>query len=108
MWAAWVVAAIALAGAVFMLRFLMALLNEAAPSVCYWVVPVRSEPRIEEHPRGFRGVCVDDDDVELLEHENYAKEKCSSSLIVLDVRSVSEGWVWRTIHPRRSSAFREY
>ena len=36
MWAAWVIAAIALAGAAFMLRFMMALLREGAPSVCYW------------------------------------------------------------------------
>jgi len=41
MWAALMVAAVALAGAAFMLRFLVALLREGAPSVCYWVVPVR-------------------------------------------------------------------
>lgn len=40
----WVFAAIALAGAGFMLRFLIALLREGAPSVCYWVIP-RREPR---------------------------------------------------------------
>ncbi len=45
MWATWVVAAIALAAAAFMLTFLIALLREGAPSVCYWVVPVRREPR---------------------------------------------------------------
>ncbi len=45
MWPAWVIAAIALAGAAFMFRFLMALLRERAPSVCYWVVPVRPGPR---------------------------------------------------------------
>jgi hypothetical protein len=44
MWAALMVAAVALAGVAFMLRFLVALLREAAPSVCYWVVPVRPGP----------------------------------------------------------------
>ena len=41
MGAAWVIAAVALAGAGFMLWFLIALLRESAPSVCYWIVPVR-------------------------------------------------------------------
>jgi hypothetical protein len=35
MWASWVDAAIALAAATFMLRFLIALLREGAPAVCY-------------------------------------------------------------------------
>ena len=47
MWATWVVAAIALAATAFMLTFLIALLREGAPSVCYWVVPVRREPKRE-------------------------------------------------------------
>jgi hypothetical protein len=47
MWVTWVVAAIALAAAAFMLTFLIALLRESAPSVCYWVVPVRREPERE-------------------------------------------------------------
>jgi hypothetical protein len=42
MWAAWVIAAIACAAATFMGRFLVALLREGAPSVCYWVAPVAS------------------------------------------------------------------
>jgi hypothetical protein len=41
MWEASVFAAIALAAAAFMLRFLIALLREGSPSVCYWVVPGR-------------------------------------------------------------------
>ena len=40
MWASWGIAAVALAGAAFMLRFLIALLGEGAPSVSYCVVPV--------------------------------------------------------------------
>lgn len=44
MWASLMIAAVALAGAAFMLRFLIALLREGTPSVCYWVVPVRVEP----------------------------------------------------------------
>jgi hypothetical protein len=40
MWASWGIAVVALAGAAFMLRFLIALLREGAPSVSYCVVPV--------------------------------------------------------------------
>jgi hypothetical protein len=45
MFATWGIAAVALAAAAFMLRFLLALLREGAPSVCYWVVPARREPK---------------------------------------------------------------
>jgi hypothetical protein len=38
-----VIAAIALAGAVFMLQFLRALLREGTPSVSCWIVPVRQK-----------------------------------------------------------------
>ena len=40
MWASWGIATLALAGAAFMLRFLIALLGEGAPSVSHCVVPV--------------------------------------------------------------------
>jgi hypothetical protein len=66
MWAAWIVAAIALAAAAFMLRFLIALLLEGAPSVWYWATPVRpgiettvvetlGRGDIEDEWRGFCG-----------------------------------------------------
>jgi hypothetical protein len=110
MWAAWVIAAIALAGAAFMLRFLMALLREGAPSVCYWVVPVRRAPKKEVHLKALRGIYFDDDCPtenhrsadcgELLERENYAKEEFSSGLIALDVRSIAN-FDSRSIYPRR-------
>jgi len=41
MWATLVVGTVVLAGVAFLLRFLLAMLREDAPSVCYWVVPVR-------------------------------------------------------------------
>jgi hypothetical protein len=117
MWAAWIVAAIALAGAAFMLRFLIALLGEGAPSVCYWVVPVRTEKK--GHLGVLCGIYVDDDyratesgrsdyRLELLENENYAKQECSSGLIALDVRPVSNRFGWRSIHPGRGYVFREH
>jgi hypothetical protein len=40
MWAALMVSAVALAGAAFMLTFLVALLREGAPSAWYWIIPV--------------------------------------------------------------------
>jgi hypothetical protein len=116
MGAAWAVAAIALAGATFMLRFLIALLREGAPSVCYWV-PVRRESENEVRLTGLRGIYLDDDCstdsdrsadyVELLENKDYAEEESSSGLIALDARAVSNGFAWRSIHPRRGSVFRE-
>ncbi len=118
MWPAWVIAAIALAGAAFMLRFLMALLREGAPSVCYWVVPVRRMPKKEVHLEALRGIYFDDDCRatenhrsagcgELLERENYAKEVFSSGLIALDVRSIA-GIDSRSIRPKRGHIFREH
>jgi hypothetical protein len=88
MWAGWVVAAIALAATAFMLRFLIALLREGAPSVCYWVVPVREEPQLEK--------------------EKYAKEERVSGLITLDVRPASYGLGWSSIHPSRGYIFGEH
>jgi hypothetical protein len=50
MWAAWVIAGIALAGVAFMLRFLIALVREGAPSICCWVMPA--------HPRAEREILA--------------------------------------------------
>jgi hypothetical protein len=59
MWATWVFAAIALAAAAFMLTFLIALLREGAPSVCYWVVPLCREPK-REVVEILSSNCMDD------------------------------------------------
>jgi hypothetical protein len=118
MWGAWVVAAVAVAGAAFMLRFLIALLGEGAPSVCFWVVPIGSEPQREVF-EALSANYVEDDcrarecnsreyDVEFLENDNYAKEKCSSGLIALDVRPVSGGLGRRSIHSKRGYGFSEH
>jgi hypothetical protein len=111
MWAAWLIAAIALAAAVFMLRFLIALRREGAPSVCYWVVPVLGRPEKESDLK-VRGIYVDEDCrvpedtrsnyyLEFLEDENYAQEECDSSLIALYVPHVSDRLGWRPVHPSR-------
>jgi hypothetical protein len=118
MWGASVVAAIALAAAAFMLRFLIALLSESAPSVCYWVVPVGGEPEGKEHLRVLRGIYFDDDCratgcnrgdyyLEFLENENHGKEECTSGLIALDVRPASARLGWSSIHARRGNVLRE-
>jgi hypothetical protein len=118
MWAAWVVAAIALAASAFMLRFLIALLSEGAPSICYWVVPVHRELQKEGHLEALSGIYLDGSCrapegkrrecyVDLLENEGYAKE-CDSGLIALDVRPVSARRVWRSSQPRRGYVFREH
>ena len=118
MWEAWVIAAIALAAAAFMLRFLMSLLREGAPSVCYWVVPVRREPEKEVHLKALGGIYFDDecgatewnrDDcpVEFLEN-GHAKEEYDSSLISLDVHPASARLGRRSIHSSRGSVFREH
>lgn len=119
MWASWVIAGIAFTGTAFMLRFLMALLREGAPSVCYWVTPGRREARIGKHPDVLRGICFDEEcaaegsrpfSAELLEVENYAKQECDSDLIALrgwHVRPVFERVEWRSVHPSRGYIFRE-
>jgi hypothetical protein len=43
MWLALMLVAITSSGTLFMLRFLLALLRERAPSVCYWVIPSVSD-----------------------------------------------------------------
>jgi len=117
MWAAWVVAAIALAATAFMLRFLIALLRESAPSVYHWVVPVRREPEKEPDLKVLHGIYFDDDcratakdrgdyRLELTEKEHHAEEKCSSGLITLAVRPVPDNMVWRSIEPSRGNVFR--
>ena len=117
MWAAWVVAAIALAATAFMLRFLIALLRESAPSVCYWLVAVRPEPEKERHPKVLRGIYFDDDcratasdhgdyRLELMENKHHAEEKCSSGLITLAVRPVPDDVVRCSIEPSRGNVFR--
>jgi hypothetical protein len=119
MWAAWVVVAIAWAAVAFMLRFLIALLREGEPSVCFWVVPVHRERKKNEHLKVVRGIYSDDDCraterdrtascAELLENQDYANEDCSSGLIALDVRHVSKRLGRRSIHPRRGDVFREH
>ncbi len=118
MWTAWIVAAIALAATAFMLRFLIALLRESAPSVCYWVVPVRREPEKERHLKILRGINFDDDcratesdrgdyRLELMENENHAEEEYTSGLITLDVRPVSDSVGWRSIQSSGGNVFRE-
>ena len=118
MWAAWIVAAVALTGTAFMLRVLIAFLGERAPSVCYWVVPVRVEALRESFGVWSANYVENDGPTaecncgeyydELLENGNYAKEEWPSVLIALDVRSVSDGLGWRSIHRRRGCVFREH
>jgi hypothetical protein len=90
-----------------MLRFLIALLREGAPSVWYWVVPVRRQRQRARYLRVPSGIYFDEDRhameadcgeyrLELLENGNHAKE-CASSLITLDVRPVSASLGWRSI-----------
>jgi hypothetical protein len=124
---AWVVAAIALAGVAFMLRFLKALLREGTPSVYYRIVPVLREPALRRTDTGrgtekerdlgsLSDIYVDQDsfltesdrgDYHLeLENENRANEY-ASGLISLDVRPASDSLGWRSIHPRRGYILHE-
>jgi len=121
MWEAWMVAAIALAAASFMIRFLIALLREGEPSVCYWVAPVRGEIEREtktgeERNLGFPiRIYADEDSRSIesdyggyrleLEYENSAKEY-ASGLIALDVPTVSASLGRRSIR-KGIDVFRE-
>ena len=116
MGAASVVAAVGFCGAGFMLWFLVALLREGAPSVCYWVVPVRRKEREALHMLRVRyagGDCcgtactASKYRVDLLENENHEKGKAGSSFITLGVRTTSGRLGWRTIQSQRSYVLRE-
>src|ERR1700733_4916717 len=117
MWAAWAVAAIAFAATAFMLRFLIALLSENAPSVCYWLAPVRREPEKEPDFKVLHGIYFDDDchqtrsqhgddTLELMEKKHHVKEKGASGLITLSVRPFPDNVVWRSDQPSRSNVSR--
>ncbi|MGA8837834.1 MAG: hypothetical protein WCF74_11715 [Candidatus Sulfotelmatobacter sp.] len=116
MGAASVVAAVGFCGAGFMLWFLIALLREGAPSVCYWVVPVRRKEREALHMLRVRldggdcgTACTGSNyRVDLLENENHEKGKDGSSLITLDVRTISGRLGWRAIQSQRSYVLREH
>jgi hypothetical protein len=90
MWAPWIVAAIALAGAVFMLSFLIALLREGAPAASYWVTE-----------------CDRHDYEEFSENEGHAEKENDSGLIVLDVGPFSSGLGCRPIYARGGNVLRE-
>jgi hypothetical protein len=117
MWIAWVVAAIALAAAVFMFRFLVALVHEVSPSVGVWIVPVPRGPQGRVFDSASANYVEDDrrtpernrgeNFAELLENKSYAKEERSSGLIALDVRPAYGGLGWRSIHARRGPIFPE-
>jgi hypothetical protein len=106
MWASWAVAGIAWVATAFMLRFLIALLREGAPSVCYWVERVRQKPETAiletwngtyvEEDREIRGWTHGERHVELLENENYVQTERDSSFVALDVRPASTRMGWRT------------
>jgi hypothetical protein len=118
MGAAWLVAAIGFGGAVFMLRFLLALLREGAPSVCCWVVPVRRKPEKEKDLEALSRIYADDNCRtteahrsecyrQLLENENHEQGKYGSGPITLDGRIVSGRLGWRAIPPKHSYVLRE-
>jgi hypothetical protein len=121
MWLAVTFAAIAFSGTVFMVFFLLALLRERAPSVCYWVVPVHGRFEKGRHLEVLGGIYGDQgcretegdyrdcrfELVELLENENHANEG-ASDVIALDVRPAFDGLDWRSIHPRRGYVCREH
>ncbi|MFZ0137140.1 MAG: hypothetical protein WAK89_08785 [Candidatus Sulfotelmatobacter sp.] len=118
MWTSWVVAGVALAGVAFMLRFLAALLRENAPSVCYWIVPVRQETEKEKPLKVLRGIYFADDCRamesdrgnycwELLENEHHANQECISGLMALGLRPVSDTSGRRSSQPKHGYFFRE-
>lgn len=107
-------AAIALTGTAFMVRFLLALLLDSAPSTCCWIVPIRHELE-RDCEEALRSSFVDEDHntcgrkycnsyVELSENEDHAKEH-TSRLISIDVRPIPGRVGWRSIHPIHRAVF---
>ncbi len=53
MWLAFSLVAIVGGGTAFMIRFLIALLREGAPSVCFWVIPSAAADDEEQEQKDF-------------------------------------------------------
>jgi hypothetical protein len=108
-------AAIALTGAVFMFWFLVALLLDSTPSIC-WIIPIRCEPENENCETLIRSY-VDEDhsaerrrgdsQVEVLENDDHAEEY-APGLIAIGVRPVSNGLGWQSIRSRGRNAFHQH
>jgi hypothetical protein len=105
-------------GTVFMVSFLLGLLREGAPSVCYSVAPVRRRPEEQRHLEVLRGIYADMDCrapedkrsdyyVKILENEGHAEE-CASGLVALDIRPVSIRLGWRSIWSGRDRIFHRH
>jgi len=97
-----------------MVWFLIGLIRDGAPSVCYWVVPVRQEPEREmfevingydEFCRVLEGKCSAHY-LKSLENESHAQEESGPGLIALDVRLAPARLGWRSIQ-NGVSVFRE-
>jgi len=112
-----VMAAITLSGAAFMLWFLIALLRESEPTICYWVVPIRKQrgPEILDVGSGTYGV-----EASLftrysgsnyrragLENQNHAREECGSDLFFIDGPLLSKRLSWSTNQQQGEYDFRE-
>ena len=109
---AWIVGAIAFGGAVFMLRFLLALLREGGPAARYWAAPERQNPQIEHLQ--FLRIAYDVGECHAkrrsrsslaagsLEGQNHAKGMHGSGLIDINVYVDSGRQDWRTSHTRHS------
>jgi len=114
MGAASVVAAIGFGAAAFMLRFLMALLGEGTPSVCYRVVPVRRKLEKGEDQEALGRIYVDESCRATaanrsapyrgaLEKQNHAEGRYGQGLIAIDVRDVSGRAGWRAINAKHNA-----
>jgi hypothetical protein len=114
MGAASVVAAVGFGAAAFMLRFLMALLGEGAPSVCYRVVPVGRKVEKEKDLEALDRIYVDESCRateanrsasyrRVLEKENHDEGRRGQGLIAIDVRDVSGRAGWRAINAKHNA-----
>ena len=124
MWAASVFVAIAFVGSGFMVWFLVGLLREGAPSVCYWVVPAIMTPgvRMASHGVSNHGMilhAISEDGreeqnspsaegQELLENGIYVQEDSGSNLVSLDVRPPGAGVGGRAINHSGARILREH
>jgi hypothetical protein len=114
MGAAPVVAAVGFGAAAFMLRFLMALLGERAPSVCYRAMPVCRKREKGEDLEALGRIYVDESCRateanrsasyrRVLEKENHDEGRHGQGLIAIDVRDVSGRPDWRAINAKHNA-----
>jgi len=88
MWPVLILAIVASAGVLFLLRFLVALLREKPPSICYWVTPHQAA-LASESDESFPGYSLRQPRLHKL-HADESDRSAAARLQVIDYPAVLE------------------